>query len=184
MQTSILPSGRKMIPKHKCGRDEQLSERTSCRPCSFLGSRLSSASFTHSNSPDEIKAGRHLHVSMVSSLCHCFRVWLRLTFFLRKYKVTWLWVFFQSSAPVQSQAPMDSFWCPGLPPLSCRRSRSQTWIAVPPQLIFQVNIPHQSRGEETIFKFSTFWFLLLPSILLFFNQTESFCPLLFFKKVS
>lgn len=82
-----------------------------------------------------------------------------------------------SAIPVTNGQLLAS-WTPSL---SCRRSRSQTWVSVPPQFIFQVNIPHQSRGEETIFKFSTFWFLLLPGILLFLNQTESFCPLLIFK---
>lgn len=127
MQTGILPSGKKMVPKQKFGRDEQLSERTCRRLCSFLGSWLSSASFTHSNSTDEINAAKCLHVSMVPSLCQCSRVWLRLIFFLWRYQVCcellwvccecqWLWVFLQSSAPAQSQSPMDSFWCPGPPP--------------------------------------------------------------------
>lgn len=89
-QTGILPSGRKVIPKQKFGRDEQLSGRTCCRPCSFLGSWLSSASFTRPNSPDEIKAPKCFHISLVPSLCQCSRVWLRLSFFLWRYQVTWL----------------------------------------------------------------------------------------------
>lgn len=53
-----------------------------------------------------------------------------------------------------------------MPSLSCRRNRSQTWVSVPPQFIFQINIPHQSRREATIFKFSTIWFLLLTGTLI------------------
>lgn len=100
-QTGILPSGKKMIPKQKFGRDEQLSGRTSRRPCSFLGSNLSQAlliswllvifSFLHpSQLPVEIKAPKCFHISLVPSLCQCSRVWLRLTFFLWRYQVTWL----------------------------------------------------------------------------------------------
>lgn len=87
VQTGILPSGKKVIPKQKFGRGEQHSGRTCCRPCSCLGCWLSSASFTHSSSSDEIKAAKCLHVSVVPSLCQCSKVWLRLTLILWGYHI-------------------------------------------------------------------------------------------------
>lgn len=114
MPTCTPPSDKKVIPKQKPGRVEHLSGRTCHWPCSFLGSWLSSAPITGSNSPDEIRQQNAFHLSMVLSLLPS--VWLRLTVFLWRFQVTCLWVFLQISAPVQSQTPVGSFWCPRLPP--------------------------------------------------------------------
>lgn len=171
------PQTKKVIPKENFGWDEHLSGRTCHWPCSFLGSWLSSAPCTCSNSPDEIKAAKcfppfhgPFFVSVLWGLTQTNFVFVEVPSYL---------VVSVSPELCTSAVPDTSgqLLVSQTPSLSFRRSRSQTWVSVPPQ--FLINIPHQNRGEENIVNFSTFWFLLLLTsiLMVFFIPTERSCPL-------